>query len=213
MGTELVVYRQKSKLPKAVVERCRRETEQKTERVEIVGYIGVLAVCLFFLGLLAGYLGFANLAVFWAVAGFGGSLAVFARNDDGLNNIEGAGKGFAKVQLSCQHCNVDTNLSEPWKCGHCDHENRITVMGALTSAKGLNPFSTCQNTLCKKQASAYQCPHCARHVIIDLEEYEHLNAGQTSNFTGAARFVGDEKPPILTPEEQSGRLHLSSDEL
>jgi predicted RNA-binding Zn-ribbon protein involved in translation (DUF1610 family) len=113
------------------------------------------------------------------------------------------------LNFSCPSCHERVNLAAPWICGHCRNEHESWINGSL--------FLGCVNSDCyvagklveparkHRAATAYQCPSCADHILINPKLYQQANS-HTKPYRGVARFIGDTQPPKIGG-------HLSENEM
>jgi hypothetical protein len=104
------------------------------------------------------------------------------------------------LNFTCPSCHQRVNLAAPWICGYCRYEHDAWMNGPL--------FLGCVNADCyvagrpiepsqkHRAATAYQCPCCADHILINPKLYQHAG-GHTKPHKGVARFIGDTQQPKI----------------
>lgn len=104
----------------------------------------------------------------------------------------------------CPLCHEQFNLAHLWLCGNCKHENN----GGLVSNG--TPFSNCADQTCSKPVqSAFQCPKCHHHIVMDKPLYLSERSFETP-YRQVARFHGDNHQPLVDindkPDEQASKF-------
>jgi hypothetical protein len=99
--------------------------------------------------------------------------------------------GSVRTPFTCLHCAVSSDASEAWECGNCQHKNHAKGIFIIPA----NIFEECRG--CKEHATAFQCPNCSKHNVIDGAEYLKKGSNIRPSFEGVARFVGDEKTAVF----------------
>ena len=132
---------------------------------------------------------------------FVANASLFIRNPD--RNLTEALCEEYPLNFTCSSCYHTVNIAKPWICGHCRYEHTHWLNGPL--------FSGCVNTeLCRPEVNgkltdpalkhraltAFQCPNCADHILINPKLYTELRSHEKP-YRGVARFVGDTKQPKI----------------
>jgi predicted RNA-binding Zn-ribbon protein involved in translation (DUF1610 family) len=115
------------------------------------------------------------------------------------------------LNFSCPSCHERVNLAAPWICGHCRNEHENWINGSL--------FLGCVNSDCyvagklvepsrkHRAATAYQCPSCADHILINPKLYQQANS-HTKPYRGVARFIGDTQQPKVNGKLSANEITI-----
>ena len=102
------------------------------------------------------------------------------------------------IEFPCPHCDTFTDLSAVWTCENCKTQNNQTTVEFCT------PFDGCKGHGCsKQQQTAYECPHCHKHVVLDEAGYRDRHSNQHP-YRGVARYLhlhDKSVPPVTEPTQ------------
>ena len=186
-----------------------------TERVVRLGYgfHAILGVVGFVFGFISGQLfvgpmsvGFivgvvcATAMILFALAQMENPVAsLMDWRGDKIADDEGVTEALARLyplSMACTHCQKSINFALPWSCGHCKYPHDWWRNGTLMQG--------CCNSDCYPREigspvdaqAAFQCPHCAQHIVLNPEIYA-AEKSHKQPYKGVARFIGDESMPVL----------------
>lgn len=98
-------------------------------------------------------------------------------------------KNIRYIDFPCPYCDNFCNISEMWICGNCRKVNNDELNEFAI------PFYRCEEAVCTQpEQTAYQCPNCHKHVILDEKRYVAANSHKHP-YKGVARFLQDKAEP------------------
>ena len=102
-----------------------------------------------------------------------GVLAAFAFGFGGVY-FELTRGSYKRLLFSCPYCDVSINLLERWVCGNCRKTNNDE------NHEFSSVFHECEEEVCSSpRQTAFVCPKCERHIILDKARYDELNSAKS----------------------------------
>jgi hypothetical protein len=100
-----------------------------------------------------------------------------------------------RTDQACPVCAKTFNMGRAWVCGNCDGKNRSWLVMSY-------PTTGCRSLLCReREQAALQCPHCAKHIILDERKHWKNSKKQRGEvFPGIARFLSDDQKSVVPIE-------------
>lgn len=175
MGTELVLYvdynderdsvsdAERTRITKNAFPRAILALAVRIAPALIIGWL-VISIVLFLTNI--GEHGTFRVMLFSFVAAFFLTLAMAKRKTDGSSLHSRVLEKLNREAITCPHCNSIVEISKPWVCENCSHENK--------GQAGQNVLATgCTAAFCTdRKQSALQCPSCANPIVINRKKYD-----------------------------------------
>ena len=213
-GTEVAHYQPLPALNEAQIDRVRHEGNSRSNKLLYsILAIGAVGLVVQWLVMPANFIGqaWAVVMIVFLIGGLGAGIW------DHYSPSAWISEKFRNklpIEYTCARCHQSFNLLTPWECGWCQERNYRSIV----AGNGLTPFHACANKRCAPPEedhkgnyyqAALQCPKCGDHIILNESLYRQYQTHK-ADYHGAARFVGDNQKPIMSPDRASSPM--STDE-
>lgn len=195
----LVVIDAQSVISPDAKRRVLKQYFEKKEKYKYLNYMLQLSPFVMLLSFLIMIIGIVTFQLF-VIIGISMLIPTFVYwkylDEEALNNKNRL--EIKTIEFPCPYCSKLSNLCSIWICGNCKKQNNDD------EEEFAIPFYACEEAVCSTpEQTAYQCPHCHHHIVLDKERYVETRSHEHP-YRGVARFAGDFAEPIVETTNKRG---------